>query len=264
MLGYVCLHAPVVLGREDIAQPARVVVDVIGGMAFVPVDAAREQQSVLFVAELQQSVPVLVVGFGDECREARGRKEIFILHQEESSQEVVGSERAFAGRIRRAGTLPGLVPVASGCILFLGSVQRQGAVDGCRVRSGIVSRQLSGRGFQCGCVVQAVGPLVREGGEPGPPGAAVAVVFVQGDQRAVSGGDAGIDLLVEVAQSIVIVGAVQPGRTCGLGERTGTDVAPAGGRCLFHNFIANTLSAITTYCFSEKEFAIEVKFINDG
>lgn len=197
MLGYVCLHAPVVLGREDIAQPARVVVDVIGGMAFVPVDAAREQQSVFFVAELQQSVTVLVVGFGDEGREARGGEQVFIPHQVEGPQEVVGSGRAFAGRMRRAGTLPGLVPAASGRILFLGPVQRQGAVDGRRVRPGIVSRQLAGRGLQRGCVVQAVGPLVREGGEPGPPGAAVAVVFVQGDQRAVSGGDAGVLLVIK-------------------------------------------------------------------
>ena len=32
----------------------------------------------------------------------------------------------------------------------------------------------------------------------------------------------------------------------------------------FENFIANTFSAIATYCFFDKKPAIEVEFINDG
>lgn len=32
----------------------------------------------------------------------------------------------------------------------------------------------------------------------------------------------------------------------------------------FSNFIANSLSAITVYCFFEKKPVIEMKFINDG
>lgn len=32
----------------------------------------------------------------------------------------------------------------------------------------------------------------------------------------------------------------------------------------FTNFIANSLSAITAYCFFEKKPAIDVKFINNG
>ena len=32
----------------------------------------------------------------------------------------------------------------------------------------------------------------------------------------------------------------------------------------FNNFIANSLSAIATYCFFEKKPAINVNFVNDG
>ena len=32
----------------------------------------------------------------------------------------------------------------------------------------------------------------------------------------------------------------------------------------FNNFIANSLSTITAYCFFEKKPAIDVNFINDG
>lgn len=32
----------------------------------------------------------------------------------------------------------------------------------------------------------------------------------------------------------------------------------------FNNFVTNTLSAITAYCFFEKKPAIDVNFVNDG
>lgn len=34
--------------------------------------------------------------------------------------------------------------------------------------------------------------------------------------------------------------------------------------CLFSNFIVNFLLVIVVYCFFEKKFVIDVKFVNDG